>query len=335
MNRTVPDLDYICESNNRLWGCKYGEENGKVVNELRASKLGDFRNWKCFMGLSTDSYTASIGTDGPFTGCITQRGYPVFFKENCIHKVSGATPATFQIATTMCRGIQDGSWKSVQVVNETVFYKSRQDIMGYDGSMPMSVSDQLGNVLYSDARAGSRGDKYYISMKKANNEWCLMTYNTKTGTWYREDNLHALGFGTVGDELFAIDEGNNTLVAMEGSVGTLEADPEWKAEFGISGIEYTPNKYGNMTRGDINGSQYLSRFDIRMYMEEDSKAELEIMYDSSGEWVKQGEIRGNRMKMFVVPVVPKRCDHLRFRITGKGEFRIYSICRYMEVGSDA
>ena len=117
VNRTVPDLDYICESNNRLWGCKYGEENGKVVNELRASKLGDFRNWKCFMGLSTDSYTASIGTDGPFTGCITQRGYPVFFKENCIHKVSGATPATFQIATTMCRGIQDGSWKSVQVVN--------------------------------------------------------------------------------------------------------------------------------------------------------------------------------------------------------------------------
>ena len=87
VDRTVPDLDYICESNNRLWGCKYGKEDGQVVNEIRASKLGDFRNWSTFMGISTDSYTASIGTEGEFTGCIAQRGYPVFFKENCIHRV--------------------------------------------------------------------------------------------------------------------------------------------------------------------------------------------------------------------------------------------------------
>jgi len=61
---TIPDMDYVCESNNRLWGCKYGIVNGEVVNEIHASKLGDFRNWKCYMGLSTDSYTASVGTDG-------------------------------------------------------------------------------------------------------------------------------------------------------------------------------------------------------------------------------------------------------------------------------
>ena len=76
----VPDLDYVCEANNRLWGCKYGMENGAVVNEIRASKLGNFRQWKNFMGLSTDSYTVSVGTDGPFTAAVSQRGYPVFFK---------------------------------------------------------------------------------------------------------------------------------------------------------------------------------------------------------------------------------------------------------------
>ena len=82
------------------------------------------------------------------------------------------------------------------------------------------------------------------------------------------------------------------------------------------------------------GNQYVSRFDIRMYIEEGSRAELEIMYDSNGEWTKQGEIRGNRMRSFVLPVRPKRCDHLRFRIKGSGEFRIYSISRIMEAGSD-
>ena len=245
------------------------------------------------------------------------------------------TPSSFQVTTVNCRGIQDGSWRSAVIVNETVYYKSRQDVMAYDGNMPQSVSDQLGNVLYSDARAGARGDKYYISMKNSSNEWSLFTYDTKRGIWYREDATKALGFGAVGDELFFIDETSNTLDSVTGSYGAQETDPDWSAEFGISGVEISSNGYGNVGRSDVNGSHYLSRFDIRMYLEENGRAELEIMYDSSGEWTKQGEIRGNRMKTFVLPVTPKRCDHLRFRIRGRGEFRIYSISRIMEVGSDA
>jgi hypothetical protein len=309
-------------------------ENGKVVNEIRACKLGDFRNWSCFMGLSTDSYTASIGTDGVWTGAISQKGYPVFFKENCIHRVSGTQPSSYQITTTMCRGVQRGSWRSLAIVGERILYKSRGEVMAYDGAMPVSISDQLGNVLYSDARAGAIGNVYYISMKNANGDWNLFTYNTEKNIWYREDDFRALCFGTVDDELFAIDEVNNTLVAMLGSMGDLEADFEWKAEFGISGVEYSANNYGRMTRADTIGSHYLSRFDIRMYLEEGSRAELEIMYDSDGEWNKQGEIRGTRMRNMMIPVIPRRCDHLRFRIRGKGVFRIYSISRSMEVGSD-
>ena len=72
----------------------------------------------------------------------------------------------------------------------------------------------------------------------------------------------------------------------------------------------------------------------RMYLEEGAKAKLEIEYNSDGVWTDQGEIRGNRMRTIVLPVVPKRCDHLRFRIRGKGEIRVYSICRLMEVGAD-
>ena len=337
INRTVPDLDFICESNNRLWGCKYGMENGQVVNEIRASKLGDFRNWNTFMGISTDSWTASIGTDGEWTGAISQKGYPVFFKENCIHRVSGNTPNSFQITTTICRGVQRGSWRSLAIVGERILYKSRQEIMVYDVSMPFPISTQLGNVIYSDARAGAVGNLYYISMKNANDEWSLFTYNTDKEIWYREDRLKALQFAPVGDEIYAIDEEHNTLLALQGSKSgnewTQECEFNWKAEFGLSGIEYQRTQFG-ISRGDLMGNHYLSRFDIRMYIEEGTKAELEIMYDSDGEWTKHGEIRGTRMKNYVLPVIPKRCDHLRFRIRGTGEIRIYSIGRYLEVGND-
>ena len=333
VNRSVPDLDYICESNNRLWGCKYGLENGQVVNEIRASKLGDFRNWSCFMGLSTDSYTASIGTDGTFTGAISQRGYPVFFKENAIHRVSGNMPANFAIQTTTARGVQEGSWRSLAVVNENIYYKARDGVMLYDGNMPVLCSEQLGDELYSDARAGELKEIYYISMKDSGDDWHLFTYDTKRGIWWREDSTKALGFGSVMDELYFIDEENNTLVTVTGSEGEAEEQIPWLAEFGIHGVEYTNSAYGK-TRNDIRENHYTSRFDIRMYLEQGKKAKLEIMYDESGIWTKQGTIYGSSMKSFVLPVIPRRCDHMRFRISGEGMMRIYSIARYVEVGSD-
>jgi hypothetical protein len=343
VDRKVPDMDWIVESNNRLWGCRYGWVNGQVVNEIRASALGDFRNWERFLGNSQDSYTANVGTDGAFTGAVVQKSYPVFFKENCIHQVNGQMPSNFSISTTMCRGVQRGSGRSVVVVNETAYYKSRTDIMMFDGSMPVSVSAQLGDILYSDARAGAVGSKYYISMKDANENWTLFTYDTEKGVWYKEDDFHALGFGRVGDELYAVNEDNNTLVGMTGNVG--EADPsnpmwdweddfDWEAVFGIQGAEYGRGQYGSKVRADTDGSRYMSRFDIRMWLGDNSKARLWIQYND-GEWQDKGEIPNNhRMRSFVLPVVPIRCDHLRFKLTGTGSFRVYSISRILEVGSD-
>jgi len=333
-DRKVPDMDYIVESNNRLWGCKYGWVNGQVMNEIHASALGSFRCWNRYLGNSQDSYTASIGTDGPFTGAVTQKGYPVFFKENCIHQVYGNTPSSFQINTTVCRGIQQGSGRSAVVVNEQVYYKSRTDVMMFDGSMPVSVSEQLGEKIYYNARAGALGNKYYISMEDKSGEWSLFTYDTKNSVWYREDGFRALGFGRVADELFAICETDNLLWAMGGSVGTIEEDFDWYAVFGMQGVEYIPNKYGNMVRGDAAASMYMSRFDIRMELAEGAKMQLEIMYDDSGEWQEMGEIRSTQLRNFVLPVIPRRCDHLRFRVRGKGGMRIYSIARMLEVGAD-
>ena len=330
---TVPDMDYITESNNRLWGCTYGLVNGETVNEIRCSALGSFRVWKRFLGNSQDSWEASVGTDGPWTAAVTQKGYPVFFKENGIHQVFGTTPSSFQITATACRGCQEGSWRSAAVVNEQVYYKSRTAVMMYDGSMPVSVSDALGETLYSDARAGAVKGVYYISMKDGGSNWHLFTYDTEKGIWYREDDFRALGFGRVDDELYAIDEANDRLAAMRGGTGTKEADFEWMAEFGMSGIGYTPTNRG-YAREDTAGNRYLSRFDIRMMIADGAMAALEIMYDSSGIWTRMGEIRGNGTRNRMIPVLPRRCDHLRFRIKGKGDCRIYSITRMLEVGAD-
>lgn len=322
MNWTDLSSEYAVIRNER-W------DEGIFYNEIRACALGDFKNWSKYMGLSTDSYAASVGTDGPFTGAAAQAGYPVFFKENCIHKLYGAAPNSFQITTIMCRGVQEGSGRSVAVVNETILYKGLSDVMYFDGNMPQSIGENLGDVFYEDARAGTVNGKYYISMRHGN-EWSLFCYDTKKGIWTREDNTRALGFGTVGDELYLIDEENNTLVTVNGTDGTQESGPvEWEAVFGISGIEYMQGG-----RADMHNHLYMSRFDMRIAMDADAEAELWIEYDSDGHWIPKGRIKRNQLGMIVLPVVPRRCDHLRAKITGRGGFRILSLSKVLEVGSD-
>lgn len=322
VSREVPKMDYVCENQNRLWGCRYGTNaDGKVVNEIYASKQGDPKNWNCFMGLSTDSYTVSLGSDGVFTGATSHAGYPLFFKENCFHKIYGSMPSEYQTQEVKARGVQKGSFRSLVTVNETLFYKSEKNICAYDGSLPVSVSDALGNESYSDAVAGAVGDKYFVSMKDHKGKWHLFVCDTNKGVWHREDNTHALGFATLDGDLFYIDGDDNKIKCVNGSVGTKENPFDWYAESGVIGYAYPDNKY-------------VSRFNIRMIASPGTKVSLYIQYDSNSKWEHKGTMEGKTLRSFTLPVIPRRCDHFRIKIVGHGEVQILSISKTLEIGSD-
>ena len=322
IKRQMPEMDFIIESGNRLWGCRYGTAlNGEVVNEIYASKLGDFKNWNTFAGISTDSYVVGVGTDGQFTGAITHGGYPIFFKENCMHKVYGNYPANYQVQTIACRGVQKGSSKSLAIVNEVLYYKSRSAICAYDGSLPVEISSALGDVVYSDAVGGVLGNKYYISMKDTSGEYHLFVYDTLKGMWHREDNTQAEEFCNCEGELYFIDYDTKQIKTIRGT-GTVDTKPvKWEAVTGIIGTE-SPDK------------KYLSRIVLRGSLEIGTTLYLQAMYDSSGTWEQVFAMSATTLKTFAIPIRPKRCDHLRLRLLGEGEAKIFSIVKTFEQGSD-
>ena len=320
--RKMPNMDFIIESENRLWGCRYGVAlNGQVVNEIYASKLGDFKNWNCFAGISTDSYAATVGTDGQFTGAITHLGYPIFFKENYMHKVYGNYPANYQIQTTACRGVQKGCSKSLAIVNEVLYYKSRSAICAYDGSLPQEISSMLGDVAYSDAVAGAIGNKYYISMADSTGKYHLFACDTKRGLWHKEDNTQVTDFCTSRGELYFIDAADNMIKTINGSGTKDTTNVEWMAETGVIGT-------------DMPDKKYISRLDVRMSLKVGTRVYFYVEYDSTGKWEHLFTMTGMTLQSFTVPVRPKRCDHLRLRIEGDGEAKIYSICKTLEQGSE-
>ena len=197
VGRYLPLMDMVLECSNRLWGCRYGlNRAGTVVNEIYASKLGDFRNWNCFQGVSTDSYCVSLGADGPFTGAVQHLGYPVFFREDCIHRLYGSTPATFRLQTTPCPGVQQGCSRSLARVGQMLYYKSPTGVCAYDGAMPVTVSQKLGVMPCTRAAAGALGDKYYLCIQEEETTGRLWVYDTARGLWHREDDTRVRWFCT-------------------------------------------------------------------------------------------------------------------------------------------
>lgn len=322
VKRAVPDMDYVCEAQNRIWGCKYGMVDGKAVNELYCCALGDFKNWNRFLGIATDAWAASVGSDGAWTGAANYLGYPTFFKENVIHRIAISSAGAHQMTETVGRGVQNGSGKSLCVVNEVLYYKAREGVCAYDGSFPSAVGEALGDVRYHNAVGGGCGGKYYLSMRDGANAWHMFCYDTAKGLWHREDDLHALCFTQMDGELYAIDAETKQLLALHGSQGTPETAVKWAAETGLIGYTTVEQKY-------------VSRFNLRMLLPRGSRADMYIQYDSDGVWHHCGHMEGVGTKSFLLPVRPRRCDHFRLRIEGEGEVRVYSFAKILETGSDA
>lgn len=322
VEKRIPDLDYVCESGNRIWGCVHHTTDGTVVNELRSCALGDFTNWEKYQGTAADSYAATMGSDGIFTGAVAYQGQPIFFKENFIHKVSGTVPANFAVNTIEGRGVQDGSWKSLAVVNETLLYKARNDIMAFEGAMPYSVSQKLGTEHYTNAVAGGYRDKYYINMQDEKKVHHTYVLDVAKGLWHQEDLKQITHMENDGEDLvLAVKEGNSTSLLTVDAKEPQEGLFDWSVTFGILGFQSEQQKY-------------LSRYNIRAQMSAGSHMKVEMQYDSDGKWVHMGTMKSVRLQTLLLPIIPRRCDHCQLRISGKGTINIYSVAREYENGGD-
>lgn len=311
IERKVPSMSYVTECYNRLWGCS---DDG---HEIYCSKLGDVRNWNSFRGNATDSWAATIGSDGVFTGAITYGGYPMFFKEDSFIKIAVSSMGAHQTKETACRGVQKGSGNSLSILNEVLYYKSASCICAYNGGLPYSISDDLGDERYYDAVAGSVGDSYYISMRGDDGKYGLFVFDVKNGIWCKEDDTQAIRFCRHSDKLYFIDtKGNLTSVD-----GTNEGAFDWFVESGVIGYSSPDNKY-------------VAKINVRLTLELGTNVDFYLQYDSSGEWVHLFNMSGKGTRSFAVPIIPRRCDHFKYRIIGKGDCKIHSVTKTIEEGSE-
>ena len=332
IERKMPELDFVIESGNRLWGCRYGAaRNGEIVNEIYASKLGDFKNWNCFQGISTDSWVGNCGSDGQWTGAANYLGYPVFFKQDHIHRVYGSMPSQYSIKDTVARGVQMGCGESLAMVNEVLIYKSRAGICAYDGSLPQEIGTALGKNRYVDAIAGGLGDKYYLSMvDEQTEEPVVFVYDMGKNIWHKEDDMRVRQWCRARNDMYCIDDTSGNILCVTGTGEPDEGKVEWQFVTGELGLKQNSG-FATVVMPE---EKYISKLQLRLSMEPGAELRVEIAYDGEEIWHKVASLRGGNLRSFTLPIRPRRCDWMRLRLSGKGMVRVYSLIRTMEGGSD-
>lgn len=320
VKRAMPPMDFVVESGNRLWGCKYGRVGGQTVNEIYASALGNFKVWNRYLGISTDSYAASRGSDGPWTGAVNYLGTPIFFKENTIETVYPSTSGAHEIQAVNINGtgVAPGAADSIAVVNGVVYYQGVDGFYSYTGSLPKKISDPLGDHFYEDSVAGDLADHYYVCAREGE-EYNVFVYQTELGIWYREDSMQVTSFCRVGSELFFTD--GVKLYTARATMGTKETKVGWSA---------ITHDFCYSTPEDTN----VQRVSVRAHLEKGATLTIQISYDGSNKFSDVGTITGNGTSRYeTYPIVPARCDHFRLRFVGNGDGCIWSvICKYDKGG---
>ena len=308
ITRKLPECDFWTVAENRLWGCSSKE------HQVYASAAGNPANFFAFDTTADASWSAPVPSDGEFTGAITYLGYVMFFKEDRVHKIYGSKPTNFQIVEGQLRGVARGCHKSMQIVNEVLYYKSASGIMSFQGALPAEVGDVIEGG-YGVAEAGTVGNKYYISMEKGG-KYHLFVYDAAKGVWHREDNTQARWFTKDGDKLYYIE--GNTIKTVVGDDKELV---EWSAD--TSDFTYQ--------RAD---AKFVSRVSIRAEVPWGSALEVWIDYDSLGVWQRLKSVGGKTKNIINVPLIPRRCDHFKLRFSGYGEAAVHDMTIYLTTGSN-
>lgn len=302
VSRTVPDLDFLCSANNRLWGC--------IGDTIHCSKLGDPFNFQVFDSLSTDSWSVNSGSPGDFTACCAYLGYPLFFKEDRIYKVYGSRPAEFQLVDSMTMGVAKGSENSLAIADETLFYLSPQGVVCYNGGVPASLAAPFGNVRYHHGIAAAGEGKYTISMADDSNTRHLFTYDVAKGLWHREDSLEVTHMAKAPQGIYLA--ADDVLWQTEGDAGTAEDPVRWQATLGPF-LQNTPDH------------NTIARLTLRLLLAENSTFRGEIRCDD-GHWLPAGQVQNGKLSRSVtLPMVPRRCESFWLHLSGEGECCMQSL----------
>ena len=305
VTRRMPMALHACTYANRIWAC--------AQDTVWCTKLGDPLSWYWYEAdengtVATAAWSVDVGTPGNFSGCAATGSGVVFLKPDGLWRLYGTKPDNFQLIASAALGTEKNSGRSLVTAAETLYYLSPAGPARTSGGRPVRIGDALGRTLTAGA-AGTDGTRWYLSAHDPQNAWHLFVYDTRSGLWSREDAFHASGFARHDGALYA-------------------QDPSGVWRFGTGS---TAQLESMLETGDfVSGSpdcKRLLRVQLRLEADAGASVTAAVQYDSDGVWHTLATVAAGAKRSVTLPVLPRRCDHFRLRLTGTGAWRLLSLAR--------
>ena len=336
----IPDLNFICECGNRLWGCRYAydPENEVIINELYASALGEPAEWQQFNGISTDSWTASVGADGRWTGAISYNGYPTFFKEHSIFRIYPSATGAHKVVEYPVPGVMDLASRSLCSLNGVLYYQGVDGVYAWDGGQPVKVSAAWGSKKFAGGVAGAIGNEYHLCaapIPSTATGYENLVYHADTGLWSKEDNSRILAFAEMGGKLFYMDGTYNRLKCCDAA-----AYDSGKEIFFAWSVVSPPIYYGSLAapaKAYNYPPQHIrpGKFIIRLNGQKGTECTLSVKYDLETSFtVIKSFVTKNTDGIYVFPITPKRCVRFWWKLAGSGQVCIEEVSFVEEQGTE-
>lgn len=138
--------------------------------------------------------------------------------------------------------------------------------------------------------------------------WCTKLGDPLSWFWYEADEN-----GAVATAAWSVDAGapgDFSGCAATGSTAQMESLLET----------------GDFTSGSPDCKRLL-RVQLRLEAEAGASITAAAQYDSDGQWHTLANVTAGAKRSFTLPVLPRRCDHFRLRLTGTGAWRLLSLTR--------
>ena len=322
-----PELTAPVEHNNRIWGA----DNGS--NTIKASALGNFKNWDDYRGLVSDSYTASVGSDGAFTASCVLHEQVYFFKENSYTCVYGTRPANFTLNTLKdFAGIDAQGANSLQVIDNAAYYIACDgNVYRFNGTHAVCISAALGMVRYTPLCAAHSMKKYYLLVTDESGAKKLLVYNTQSGLWFCEDgeeiaillNIRETPCALIESEVLNTQAWHSEVLALEKRLpaNTAQNGVHWWCESGLLGFEYDER-------------HYISDLKLRFESEAGAAVKVFAKYGSDTAYTHLATYFSAKKGIYTKKIPLKRCPYMRLKIAGTGFSKIFSISYKFSRGSE-
>lgn len=330
VRREIPDLDFICEHENRLWGVS-NEETETIYNTLTGeynevksrvlfgSALGKPKNFYEYKGVSTDAYAVAVGGNGDFTAICSYSGAVLAWKEDQLCKLTGSYPAEYYLRTYKYEGVAAGSEFSLQTINQILYYLSPEGIMAYSGTVPQLIGEQLGLKKLANCISGRGRTHYYISAEHENGTWLNAVYDVVHGLWSVEEEIRIRSMDRFGNHCYAVI--GTDLYKMEDD--TASESITWEAELAY------------MDEGTFQHKRYLT---VSLEVEVDEDASFTLLYkdEMDQDWkmaqLAWQPIRGERIRRYVIDT--RRSARLYIKLEGTGHIKLHALEREYSIEAE-